>query len=90
MASFSLSALSVLGALGGVGIGGGGGGGGGGGAGGRGRGSGGGAGAREERSILNDILGQFIQSGNATMVRKPQHFAPPAFPDFTFIRSPFF
>ncbi|CAN0386132.1 unnamed protein product, partial [Laminaria digitata] len=56
MASFSLSALSVLGALGGVGRG-------------RGGGGGAGAGAREERSILNDILGQFIQSGNATMVR---------------------
>lgn len=55
LASFSLSALGALGALGG---------------GGRGGAGGGGAGARAERSILNDFLGQFIQSGNATTVRK--------------------
>lgn len=55
LASFSLSALGALGALGGGGRGGG----------------GGGGGTRAERSILNDFLGQFIQSGNATTVRKP-------------------
>lgn len=60
LANFSLSALSALGALGG-GRGGGAAGGGG----------GGGGGSRAERSILNDFLGQFIQSGNATTVRKP-------------------
>lgn len=58
LASFSLSALGALGALGGGGRGGAGGGG------------GGGGGARAERSILNDFLGQFIQSGNATTVRR--------------------
>lgn len=63
LASFSLSALGALGALGRVG-----GIGGGGGTGGQG-GGGGGAGGHAERSILNDFLGQFIQSGNATTVR---------------------
>lgn len=59
LASFSLSALGALGALGGGG----------------GRGGGGSAGARAERSILNDFLGQFIQSGNATTVREfPESF----------------
>lgn len=33
--------------------------------------AGGRAGARVDRSILNDFLGQFIQSGNAATVRKP-------------------
>lgn len=52
--------LSALGALGALGGGGG---------------RGGGAGARAERSILNDFLGQFIQSGNATTVRNSRnHF----------------
>lgn len=56
LASFSLSALGALGALGRTG----------------GRGGGDGGGGRGERSILNDFLGQFIQSGNATTVRQPR------------------
>lgn len=68
LASFSLSALSALGALGrsGLGVGGGGTGS----TGTSGGGSGSASGGRAEVSILNDFLGQFIQSGNVTAVRK--------------------